>query len=720
MVVTLGAGLFVLAVLGFILWLIINAIVTFVCVKLGLVEQGVRNARGELSLLQFRIGPSFLGVQLKRVLLAKKTLDFIASFLVGLYPVDVVEVHVSRCKTTFSYGLRKYLRALCTGGERSGILAPKLIVRCENLQIVLRSNGQDSWNLQKEAVEASIANGNHSLANWLTELMDKKMRQHRSATVPPSSPNKLSRLIDNCINGLDIDVVGFHISWASENFRMSSTHQERLPQQYGISNSGGRGDKEWNMGVKMKHFSLAPSGPPTPETMGVTPRAMHVDEFDAYLDGDNMLSAEPGSSSSSSSGNGRISNPTPLPDGASAILVHSDEAESGNETARAVPPEPVVDGDHNTIVSAGRLTATFLFPDVMSVLISAEKQPQGNGKLLGLWLDQVDGVVIQLEPFQIYSLLTDVLPVLALSGKYTEWYMATRLQWHKDTLACPSGIGGNGNDGAGVPRTEKELQAYAKALGSPEATESDESGSGEHGSSSGRRTKGKTVKRNSAKLKEMDKNMTLVQIMLTRMRARKWEFDRPERVSKWAKFLLDQMDPFQGVSIDELPKIVHNCTAGDTDNSAAGSVGGDMIGADGKENQRVSSVEEATVVGADADDGDALSYESDQEAPSVSSRQSREIELTRAASISLQTVSPEEAGRLEALLYLSAQVSCGLMCRWRRSGFWRLRARHAVSFIFGLVFVLGLIGLRAIWFFGSSQAWRWNRGYTALAARYIF
>lgn len=661
MAVGLAASVAFLAVVSFILWLIFNTVVSFIAVKLGLVRPGVPNARGGISPLRFRVGPTFVGVRLKRILLAQRSLELIASFLVGLYPVEVAEVRIFRCKTTFSYGLRKFLVALFTGRAKRGILAPKLIVRAKNVRIVLRSSSEESWKLQKEAVDASIENSNHAVANWLTELIDKRMNQRgtREAEAEAASPppNALSRLIDAFINGLDVDVEGFHISWASENFGVSAinqgntaAHSRRSPQQP-HSNSGegslGPRSKEWNMGLMMKRFSLAPGGPPTPETMGVTPRAIHVDVFDAYLDQNDVPS--PGSGSRSSASDSRV------PGDASAIVVH-DEVDS-ERNASPVLPEFALDGSHNTIISVDNVNATLLFPDVMSVLLSPDKQPQGNGKLLGLWLDEMDGVVVHLEPFQVYGLLTDVLPVLSLSGKYTEWYTATRLQWHKDTLARPLGISDRGDGegaGGGVPDGDKELQVYAEALGYPETTEAafDGSESDDDSRTRGRGKQRKKGKRDSAKLKELDKNMTLVQIMLTRMRVRKWEFERPERVSNGSKALLDQIDPFQGVPANEM--------GGGVEAGSGIDIDGNAVGADGVDSGQtvVSSTEEAVIAGGTADVGNKSPYASDQEAPSELSRQgSLDCQLTRSPSVQLQTTEPEEAARLEALLYLTAQVS---------------------------------------------------------------
>lgn len=659
MAVGLAASVVFLAVVSFILWLIFNTAVSFIAVKLGLVQPGVPNARGGISPLRFRVGPTFVGVRLKRILLAQKSLDLIASFLVGLYPVEVAEVRIFRCKTTFSYGLRKFLVALFTGRVKRGILAPKLIVRAKNVRIVLRSSSEESWKLQKEAVDASIENSNHAAANWLTELIDKKMNRREigeaeaAAASPP--PNALSKLIDTFINGLDVDVEGFHISWASESFGMPATHQgntaaqSRRPSQQPPSSSGegslGVRSKEWNMGLMMERFSLAPGGPPKPETMGVTPRAMHVSMFDAYLDQDDVPT--PGSGRRSSASNSRV------PGDASAIVVH-DEVDS-ERNAGPVLPEFALDGNHNTIISVDNVNATLLFPDVMSVLLSPDKQPQGNGKLLGLWLDEMDGVVVHLEPFQVYGLLTDVLPVLALYGKYAEWYKAMRLQWHKDTLARPLGIsdGGDGvGAGGGVPDGDEELQVYAQALGYPETAvaASDGSESDDDSSAHGRGKQRKKGKRDGTKLKELDKNMTLVQIMLTRMRVRKWEFERPERVSNWSKVLLDQIDPFQGMSANEMAEGVEAGSGFDID--------GTTVGADGVDSGQpvVSGTEEATIAGGTADIGNQSPYESDQEAPSELSRQSSfDCQLT--PSVQLQTTGPEEAARLEALLYLAAQVS---------------------------------------------------------------
>lgn len=643
----------VLATVSIILWVALSAATQFFAVKFGFLEEGVPNADGGTSPISVRIGP-YLGGRAKRVLLAQKSLDIVSSFLVGMYPVEVAEVRIFRCKATCSFGLRKFLRAVFEGGELRGILAPKLLIRCKNVRIMLRGNGEDEWQLQKEAVEAGIENMNQTFANRLTELIDENTRRHAEGSAegddasPSSAPSQISKIIDSIIKGLDIEVEGFHINWATQNFGPSSAQQGTPESRLSSAPASGCGSsKEWNIGIMLSYLSLEAGGPPTAETRGLSPRPMRVRDFEIYVDMGDTNSATPPHSSAS----GAIA--APVPSGTNAAVHHADDGDA-SETDQLSLPELTVSVDHNTIFRLDEMSALLMFPEIMSVLLAAGKQPQGNDKLMMLHLEQVGGVVINLEPFQVFGLMTNIIPNLSMAGEYNEWCTETRLEWHKEALARSSGIR-NG----GVPQGEEELQQYAQALGPPPASATWTSGASEP------TAKVKKSKRDDAKLRKLDKSMTLTQIMLTRMRVRKWEFDRLEGVAKLAQPLLDAIDPFQGVPLDELTEenFPADATGSDHDINAAGTSA--APGADGEEGEgrlsasspKRSSAEGVSVGGTSSGDDKVPHYTPDEEAAGLSWQQALGKQDGEKKCLSLRTDSPEEAARLEALLYLSAQVS---------------------------------------------------------------
>lgn len=639
----IGTVLCIVAVV--VVWLVLNSASNLIAVRLELLEP-----TDGTSKLRLRIGPG--GFRARHLSLAKKSRSIVSGFLVGLYPVDVAEVRVERCKTTLSWGLRRLLHALATGGERER-LAPKLVVRARRVRVVLKGNDKDAWESQKEAIEAGFSSTNHFNANRLTELIDEK-------TAPPGPsndnvpPSALNRFIDKIINSMEVHVEGFHINWASENYGVNSQQESaRRTQDANRSSSAGSSSattpacaavagefKDWNMGIKMNHFSLVPSGPPTAETLGITPRIMRVNDFDAYLDPCSSATGS-GRNQTTASGNRQPNSTLPSAGSGNVVMldssdeVDSDKDESTTAAARVVPPSAMESKEHNTILSADSVTGAILFPDVMCVLLATGRQPGGKGKLLGVHFDDMKGVVLQLEPFQVYGLLTDVLPVLALYGSYTEWCTSARLQWHKEALA---------RDDA-VPHNPEKLREYAEALGSPAVVGDNDTGT-------------IPTPRDGTKLAKLDKNMTLVQIMLTRMRVRKWEVARPDHVSKWANLLLDAMDPFQGVSADELTTeglVVEDVSdLADHGGGGTGDDGGTGGAAEAGDAEIFENIDRADAIGV----GRRALCDLDHEALSVSSLNSEGKEPRY---ISLQTDSTEESARLEALLYTAAQVGGGFL-----------------------------------------------------------
>ncbi|CAM9288314.1 unnamed protein product, partial [Ectocarpus sp. 8 AP-2014] len=555
------------------------------------------------SRLRVRYGP--FSLRAKHVLLAEKSLKIVSGFLVGLYPVDVTQ----------------FIKAWWKREERER-LEPKLIIRLVGVRVAIKGNGIDDWEKQAEAMAAGIEGGNHNQANLLTALIDKTTPEEG---VPPSH---IFRLVDAVINAVDVEVEGFHLSLASANHK-DTPEEGTQPQQQDASGirpaaaaaaapaasggiaSGSHGvGCEWVLGVKFDRFRLCKKAHPSDETLGVTPRTLKVKSFNMYYDTDGTPVRRRSSfNKTHNQQRESVGSPPPAAPGATAVVREDDDPELYIEDGASPLTSGVLGGgdggaggdglrqpdDHNSLLMVESIGGTLLFPDLMCVLLGVGRQPGGKGKILAVDFDQMRGVVVELEPFQVFSLLNDALPLLALMGPYAEWCSNARLQWHKEAFARRPGAAAAG----GVPATPEELEKYAEALGSlPD-------GDGE-----------KKCKGDAAELRKLDKNMSLSQIMLTRMRVRNWDATRPERVMLVANLLLNSIDPFQGVPAEDLEG---GGAASELEGAAAGDGGG----------------------GA----------ESDEEAPSISSGQSE------APLPSLPTDGPEEDARLEALLYYAAQES---------------------------------------------------------------
>ncbi|CAM9560208.1 unnamed protein product, partial [Hapterophycus canaliculatus] len=592
-------GILVLAAIGLLFWLGLNFGSGFAATKLDFLEAdapigGKRGGRdGERSALRVRFGP--LSLSAKHVLLAEKSLKLASGFLVGLYPVDVTQ----------------FIKAWWRGEGRER-MAPKLVIRLVGVRVAITGNGIEDWEKQAEAMAAGISGMNHNQANALTTLIDKKTEGES----PP--PSMLFKLVDTVINALDVEVEGFHLSLASANHQDMRLEATRRFSESGsgrnapgkiAAKTGGRtavGDG-WVLGAKFEYFRLCKKADPSKETLGVTPRALQVKSFNLYYDIDgtpvrrSMGSSDAPHGSQGASGQGR-----PAP--SSAVVRGHDDPEALIEEG-ASPASAVLAGgcadvsaslrrpdDHNSLMMVESIGGTFLFPDLMCVLLGVGRQPGGNGKILAIDMEEIRGVVVELEPFQVFGLLNDAVPLLSMMGPYAEWCADARLEWHRQAFARPPGAGG-------VPSTPEELEKYAEALGSaPEDAE-------------------KKYKGDPAELVELDKNMSLAQIMLTRMRVRKWDVTRPERVMNWANLLLNSIDPFQGVPAE------------------------DLVG----EVAMAPSPAPSPMGGAGGGAGEDYGVESDEESPSVSSGQGD------AMIPALQMDGPEEDARLESLLYYAAQ-----------------------------------------------------------------
>ena len=632
----------VLCIVGLVLWLALNIGTGFAASKLEFLEPDApvgeagrrRGRRRKRSSLRVRYGP--LSLRAEHVLLAEKSLKIVSGFLIGLYPLDVTKVQVDEYKVHFGVGLARFVKAWWRGEERER-LAPKLVVRLVGVRIALKGNGIEDWEKQTEAMAVGIEGMNHNQANLLTALLDK------TAPAEGEPPSKIYKLVDAIVNALDVEVERLHFSLASANHQdtrqegaqpqqQQSSEQARNSISGSGSGSGSRSDSGsggsrqgkdtdgagWVLGVKFDHFRLCQNADPSTETLGITPRSLKLKCFNMYYDIDGTPVRRTSSVASNSrdqhEGVGGGGPPPPQP-GSTAVVRDGDDPEiylEDGTSLSTLPLTPLTSNalggggggggdvdetsaglrqpdDHNSLLMVESIGGTFLFPDLMCGLLGVGRQPFGNGKLMAVDFEEMTGVVVELEPFQVFGLLNDAVPLLALMGPYTEWCANARLQWHKEAFARR------------IPSTLEELEKYAEALGSAPGD-----GDGES----------KKYKGNAAELRKLDKDMSLPQIMLTRMRVRGWDVARPERVMSWANLLLNSMDPFQGVLAEDL------AGAG-----APSGGGGDGAGGDGDE------------------------QESDEESPSVSSGQSEALPL------SLQTRDPEEDARLESLLYYAAQVS---------------------------------------------------------------
>lgn len=644
----------VLGIVGFVVWLALNVGTGFAATKLEFLEadaprgeRGSRNRRGRRSnrrsALRVRYGP--LSLRAKHVLLAEKSLKLVSGFLVGLYPVDVTRVQVDEYKVNFGWGLMEFIKAWWKGEERER-LAPKLVVRLVGVRVAIKGNTIEDWEKQTDAIAAGIAGMNHNQANLLTALIDKTAPEEG---VPPS---RIYRLVDVIVNALDVEVEGLHLSLASadhDDTRQNATEQQQPQQQLlepgsssgttkssGSSKHGTGAGAGWVLGVDFDYFRLCKKADPSRKTLGITPRTLELKSFNLYYDTDgtpvrrsdtsvkNMRRDRQHQGGGGGGGGVGVGTRVSLaPPGINTAVVRGDEdpevyLEGGAmpSSSAAMPPSWTSDidddvsaglrqpDDHNSLLIIESIRGTLLFPDLMCVLLGVGRQPEGNGKLLAVDFEEMSGVVVELEPFQVFGLLNDALPLLALMGPYAEWCAKTTVQWHKEAFARR----GEGT----VPSTPEELEKYAEALGSVPGDD----GAG-----------GKKYKGNATELRELDKHMSLSQIMLARMRVRKWDVTRPERVMTLANLLLNSIDPFQGIAAEGL--------AVDLVPPVSDSGGGVPS---------VSAGRRAEV------DGDGGGEESDEESPSVSSGQND------AMLPSLQTDGPEEEARLESLLYYAAQV----------------------------------------------------------------
>lgn len=582
---------------GLLLWKGLDFATEILTVHLDFLEPEALDNSGENSPLRVRIGP--LSIRAKNIMFAEKGLRYISSFLIGLFPADFTELRIEQYRLTVSWSLVKFATAFMRG-EESGEFAPKLTMRLVGVRAKVKGNAPDAWCKQKEVVEAGIESMNHFTANRLTDLLDKT-----APTGDDSPPSRLNKLIDIIINVIDVEVVGLHVSWESvEHASAASCNRDAGQQPAPGSSSNKRSEhaadksKGWVLGVRLKRFRLFKKCDHT-EGPIITPRSMHVDELDLYYDADGTTIRNRGTTRDRLS---QYSVEPQVVESTAAVPVGLfDDGSRHAPAALSRPATPAMrEADHNSVLKVHKITGTVLFPDVMCGLLGIGRQPWGRSKLLGIYLEDMTGVVAQLEPNQLYGFLSQALPVVAMYGEYMDWYEETRVNWHKKAFAHPT-----------VPRSHEELENYAKALGSPAS-----SGEG-------------VQKRNEDELKRLDKSMSLVQIMLTRMRARdmrnvpEWEVERPERVMTWAKWLLTYaLDPFEGPLLNDLQPTESACDG--------------ELGAGIREMKEESG--------------------SDEEAPPESLAKGDDGVVGGAKTLTLEVDCPETQERLQNLLYYAAQV----------------------------------------------------------------
>lgn len=528
------------------LWKGLDFAVELLPVHLDFLEPQAPNNSGGNSPFRVRIGP--LSIRARNIMFAEKGLRYISSFLIGLFPADFAELRIEQYRLMVSCSLVKFVTAFMRG-EESEEFVPKLTMRLVGVKVKVKGNAPDAWCKQKEVVEAGIESMNHFTANRLTDLLDKT-----APTGDGSPPSRLNKLIDVIINAIDVEVVGLHLSWESvEHASAASNNRDPGQQLAPDSNSNKRGEnaagksKGWVLGVRMKRFRLFKKCDPA-EGPIITSRSMHVNDLDLYYDADGTTTRNCSRMRDGPS----QSNVEPQVVGRTAA-VSIGVFDDGSRHAPVPAPElsrsattAMREADHNSVLKVHKITGTVLFPDVMCGLLGIGRQPWGRSKLLGIYLEDMTGVVVQLEPNQMYGFLTQALPMFAMCGEYTDWCEETRLDWHKKALARPT-----------VPRSQEELEAYAKALGSPASVGSNTSPASSEKS---------PQKRNGGELKRLDKGMSLMQIMLTRMTVRnmrdapEWKVKRPQRVMTWAKWLLDYaLDPFEEALLNELQPTESPC-----------------------------------------------------------------------------------------------------------------------------------------------------------------
>lgn len=621
MIWTFSAG----CVVVFVLWVALNAAAGYVAIKLELLEPYAANNCGGQSHLHIFIGPG--SFRARHILLTEKSRKLVSSFLVGLFPVDVTEVRVDQYRLKLSWGLSRFVRAVLSGGTREKVRC-KLTVRLVGVHVTAKGTGIDAWREQEETVAAAVEGMNHFNANRLTSLIDG------TGPAEDASPGALYRFVDSIINGLDVEVEGFQLKLESEHHHghdkdssapsrsaLASSTRPQLPMpgvpvgEQPRSGSHGRcTEKGWVLGLQVGYCRLFNKGDPTKETLGITPRAVQVREFDLYYNVDETCAQRrskrpPAGPRTSARGTA----------GSTAAVRDSDDADNDFPLLPRTSTGARQAAEQNSLLEVEEIDGTLLFPDVMCVLLTPGRQPGGQGKLLGAELEGMKGVVVQLEPGQVYSLLTDTLPMLAMMGPYMEWYAETALQWHKRAYARR---GATSSDA-------KKLEEYAEALGVPAVP-----GGGSGGDGDG------SKKGNAAKLKELDKGLSLSQIMLMRMRVRKWDVVRPKCVMTSALYLLDAMDPFHR---DPGYQFFGDLS---TDDSIPGGSngGGDARGEGHGDVARGLREEEGVAAGELSGDS---SDDSDEESQCASSSPGEKLALVTCE---------EEGYRLESLLYFAAQV----------------------------------------------------------------
>lgn len=617
-------GVVAFCVVAFVVWLAFNAAIGYAAVRLEFLEPRAPNDRGGFSHVRLRVGPSS-NARATHVLLGEKSLKFASAFLVGLYPVDIAEVRVDHYKIALSWGLRRLLRAMWTGGVREKV-APKLTVSMVGVRVAVKGNGTEAWKDQKETIYASIESMNHTYANQLTVLLDRKTKTAMPTdNIPPSA---LYRLIDGIINTLDIEVKQLHFSLASEDHldnasccataTATATHLSSMQHYSSTSRRPSRdysnkSHNGWVLGVQVGRFRMFKKCGPTEETQGVTPRTLQIDSFDVYFDAKGT-SARHGGTKYNLGGP-----PAGARSNAAVRGFDGDRRCLGLSCEHTVLAER--GADHHNMVQIESIIGTLLLPNVMCVILAAGRQPEGKGKIFGVYFEEVKAAVLQLEPCHVFGLLDRVVPMLAMYGPYMDWCEETQLQWHKEAFA---------RRGA-TPRSAEELKEYTEALGAPAR-------------SSKREDKG-----DPARLLKLDKGMSLSQIMLTRMRIRKWNVTRPERVMAGAKWLLDTIDPFQGISPGQLAAelaIDSSMLSNSEDGKGVHSSAGENI-------QRQESSDERTSIGSTGDEENSASDEK-VPLPVLSAQRHR----TLGRLLALDTTGPEEEDQLGSALYFAAQVGC--------------------------------------------------------------
>ncbi|CAM9134369.1 unnamed protein product [Choristocarpus tenellus] len=451
---------------------------------LGLLGRVGLNGRGsEKGVPSIKLQLQPIGVRVRGGLtLSQSSLALVSSYLVGVLPLQLTEIHVGEVNILLDCGFFKLLSSVLWHNADINL---KTSVKVVGLLATAERTTIDDWKGKESKIEEGFFAESRYLADLLTSLVDRSFWEQ-------GLPTSTSQRLDFALNNLSAHLECIHLrirdNTGGRTGRRTTTRlQSSEPAEPEEICSRGR-----ILGLRLGLVVLEP-GQASEETSWATPRLLDIRAIDLYHD-----LAVPMTPTNS------------MRDPWSHLGLVPPDPREGNSTPSTEGiechwAECVSQGEHSSVMSVTSLVLTLELPDLMCVMLAYGHRPCNRSKLLRLEVGQMCGVQVRLESTQMISLLGDTLEIITGGGPFFDWLEGVRLHWNSRLHS--------------LRPMEADCQGYIEALGPQGGA------------------------RNEATLASFENRMPLAQIMLLRMRARGWELPQQDHVANEAEWILKKLDP---------------------------------------------------------------------------------------------------------------------------------------------------------------------------------